>query len=84
MKTRLFGFILAALITSPLFAQENLLQKELLVNYKYMLLPVDRNVSKSRISFLANDFDTYFDIRLASHMDSVDYWVFMHVEQFMN
>ncbi len=84
MKKRIISFLLAALITFTLFAQKNLLQKELLVNNKYLLLPVDRDVSKSRISFLAEDFDTYFDIRLASHMDSVDYWVFMHVEQFMN
>lgn len=63
-------------------AQKSSLEKKFLVKSKLILFPINSNGKKYNLDFNAGDFKTYFDLRLASHADSTDYWVFMDVSKF--
>lgn len=57
-------------------------EKSFIVDKQYILFPVNSDGVKKDLTFFAGDFDTYFDIRLATQKDSIDYWVFMDVSRF--
>ncbi|EPR65341.1 glycoside hydrolase family 32 protein [Cyclobacterium qasimii] len=69
-------------IFADTIAQESLQEKKFLVQKKLILFPINSDGQKYNLDFCAGDFKTYFDLRLASHEDSTDYWVFMDVSKF--
>ncbi|MCK5208356.1 MAG: GH32 C-terminal domain-containing protein [Cyclobacteriaceae bacterium] len=64
------------------FTQQKPLKKEFKANHHYLLFPVDEDAPKQDLIFNASDFETYFDISLATQKDNIDYWVFMDIERF--
>jgi fructan beta-fructosidase len=76
--------LLMIFIIASLNGQDKVFKEEILVTQKYLLFPVDRDVPVLRINFTSDKFFTFFDIRLATDPDSIDFWVFMDVERFMN
>lgn len=75
---------LVVIFSQPLIAQEVTIRKEFSVDKTYLLFPVNRDGKKFNFDFKSENFSTYFNFRLATHKDSVDYWVFMDVSRFKN
>ena len=83
MKKKIICIAFFVITIISAHGQEKLLHKEIKVTNKYLLFPIDNEVSKSRINLSVGNLNTYFDIRLASELAKVDFWVFMDVGRFM-
>lgn len=82
MKLKITLLILLVAATTGFSMQKETI-KEISVNKKYLLLPVDHDGTKQDLIFTAPGFDTYFDIKLATRKSETDYWVFMDISRFM-
>ena len=80
MKSISVAFLI--LICTSALSQSRVLSKAFMVDRQYLLFPVDRDAGLERLSFEAKKFNTGFDIKIASHEDSIDFWVFMDVTRF--
>lgn len=82
MSKYILTSILLLFLASIGYAKSKEISKEFIATHKYLLLPVDENASRQDLIFSAKDFETYFNINLASHKDSIDFWVFMDIARF--
>jgi hypothetical protein len=82
MKNYFLISVLIFLVINSAFSQKKPLVNEFKADHQYLLFPVDENAPMQELIFNATDFETYFSITLASHKDSVDFWVFMDIERF--
>ena len=82
MKTIQRSATLILLLLQTIIAQNDFIEKQFHGDEKYILLPIDSDGQKYHLDFTAGDINTYFDIRLADHKDSVDYWVFIDRTRF--
>lgn len=82
MRIYLLTTILILVVATTGYTQPKQLSKEFKATHQYLLFPVNEKAPKQDLIFKAADFETYFDIRLATHRDSVDFWVFMDIERF--
>lgn len=84
MKRNIFLFLILLIISQVVLSQKNIIKKKFLVKKQYVLFPVNNDGKKYSIDLKSENFSTYFDIKLASHKDSIDYWVFTDVGRYEN
>lgn len=84
MNIKLKSLLILLIVSQTILAQKTFLEKEIQVDEQYLLLPVSNSSVKSRVTFEASEFSTFFNIRLASNKDSIDYWTFIDVRRFDN
>ncbi len=63
-------------------AQKGMLRKDFIANKQYLLFPVNNESQTQKLEFVARNFNTSFDIKISSSIDSIDFWVFMDVTRF--
>ncbi len=73
-----FAVVLTILISSKAFSQK--IEKEYLIENKYLNIPIDMKQERQRVQFaLGEDTLTYAEIRIADN--EIDYWVFADLSQ---
>ena len=82
MKIRILILMLLLLLTFPLSAQKGLIKKNIKADKQYLLYPINNNTERRRLEFRTNGLETYLDIKVSSHKDSIDYWAFMDISRF--
>lgn len=82
MKNYFLTPVLIFLLVFSGYAKAKQISKGIKATHQYLLFPVDENAPKQDLIFKATDFETYFDIRLATHQDSIDFWVFIDIARF--
>jgi len=82
MKTKLITSLLVLFFSVCAFPQKGTIKRTFTADKKYLLYPVNRNQERQRLEFKTRKLETYFDIRIASERDSVEFWVFMDIERF--
>jgi len=82
MKIRAITCTVLILFCSSIFAQKGIIKKTLKADKQFLLYPVNNNTSRKRLEYNTKNLATYLDIKISSHPDSIDYWVFMDVTRF--
>lgn len=82
MKIRAITSTVLILFCSSIFAQKGIIKITLKADKQFLLYPVNNNTSRKRLEFNTKNLATYLDIKISSHPDSTDYWVFMDVSRF--
>ena len=82
MKIRVITSVVLILFCSSVFAQKGIIRKTLKADKQFLLYPINNNTSRKKLEFNTKNLATYLDIKISSHHDSIDYWVFMDVSRF--